>query len=173
MITHGGLLTDFPSGTVPDRENFPSRNRIVAGMADATVVIESGDGGWSLITAGLANSYNRDVYAFPGDVKSPASAGCHHLIRKNGAGLITCAADLLDCMGWSEKTSLNTGVQKKLFVTLSPDEEKVVNVMSAEPMHIDTICYKAGISMSRISSILLSLEFSGLVKALPGKMYRV
>ena len=115
MLEHGGWLSDFASKVQPDRENFPRRNRIVAGMSDATIVIESKIGGGSLITADIANSYNRDVFAFPGRVNDECSLGCNNLIKQNKAALIQSAADISYIMGWEQKTK-NAPVQKQLFV---------------------------------------------------------
>ena len=175
MLDNGGLLTDFPSKTQPDRENFPKRNRIVAGMADATVVIESGKEGGSLITADIANSYNRDVFAFPGRTEDQYSEGCNKLIKANKAALVESVSDILLMMGWEDKSKEGKSpAQKKMFVELSLDEEALVKALSEkESMHIDDICYKAGFSVSKVSSILLGLEFSGVVQSLPGKMYRL
>lgn len=175
MVPGGGLLTDFPSGTNPDKENFPKRNRIVAGMADATVVIESGIKGGSLITAEIANSYNRDVFAFPGRAHDQWSEGCNKLIKTNKAMLVESAEDILFLMGWLDlKKKEQKPVQKEIFLSLSPDEERLVNVLKEkESTHIDDICFKAGFSMSKVAALLLSLEFSGVVRSLPGKMYQV
>ena len=175
MLCNGGLLTDFPHQTNPDKENFPKRNRIVAGMADATIVIESGVKGGSLITADIANSYNRDVFAFPGRADDQWSEGCNKLIKANKAGLVESAEDILFLMGWLElKRKEKKPVQKEIFLNLGPDEEKLVNVLKEkETAHIDELCFKAGFSMSKVSALLLSLEFSGVIRSLPGKMYQV
>lgn len=175
MLHNGGLLTDFPGNTNPDKENFPKRNRIVAGMADATVVIESGIKGGSLITAEIANSYNRDVFAFPGKADDQWSEGCNKLIKTNKAMLVENAEDILFMMGWLElKKKEQKPVQKEIFLNLGPDEEKLVNVLKEkESIHIDEVCFKAGFSMSKVAAMLLSLEFSGVVRSLPGKMYQI
>lgn len=175
MLKNGGLLTDFPSSTIPDKENFPKRNRIVAGMADATVVVESGKKGGSLITADIANSYNRDVFAFPGRTDDEFSEGCNRLVKANKAALVENASDILYMMGWQEhEKEKKKPVQKALFIDLSPDEEALVNVLKEkESAHIDDLCHKAGFSVSKVSAILLSLEFSGVIRSLPGKMYQL
>lgn len=174
MVKNGGLVTDFPSRTNPDRENFPRRNRIVAGMTDATIVIESGKKGGSLITADIANSYNRDVFAFPGRMDDKYSEGCNKLIKMNKAALVESAEDILFMMGWQEQKKEKKPVQKAMFIQLSPDEEKVVNALKEkESLHIDDLCFKAGFSMSKVSAMLLSLEFSGVIRSLPGKMYQL
>jgi DNA processing protein len=173
MIGQGALLTDFTSNTKPDRENFPRRNRIVAGIADATIVIESKKDGGSLITADIANSYNRDVFAFPGKVGDVTSEGCNNLIRQNKAALIQSAADVIYIMGW-EQTAKKKTVQKQLFLELKPEEEVLVNLMKENnAMNVDDLCLLAKMPMSRISSLLLTLEFSGIVRSLPGKMYKL
>jgi DNA processing protein len=175
MITQGGLLTDFPSGTNPDKENFPMRNRIVAGMCDATIVIESGESGGSMITAEFAANYNRDVFAFPGRVGDAASAGCLKLIKTNKAALAESAADILRAMGWDdENAKVKKPQQKELIIPVNPDEEKVVATLRDQGnVYIDEICSSSGFGMGKVSSVLLSLEFAGVVKSLPGKFYRL
>ena len=173
MLENGGWLSDFTSGTIPDRENFPRRNRIVAGMSDATIVVESKVGGGSLITADIANSYNRDVFAFPGRVNDECSVGCNNLIKQNKAALIQAAADIIYIMGWEQKLK-NAPIQKQLFVELKPEEEILVNLLKEkESVNVDDICLFAKMPMSKVSSLLLTLEFSGIVKSLPGKRYRL
>ena len=173
MLENGGWLSDFTSGVAPDRENFPRRNRIVAGMSDATIVVESKAGGGSLITADIANSYNRDVFAFPGRVNDECSLGCNNLIKQNKAALIQSAADLIYILGWEQKVK-NAPIQKQLFIELKPDEEILVNLLKEkENVCVDDICLFAKMPMSKVSSILLTLEFSGIVKSLPGKRYRL
>jgi len=175
MLKNGGLLTDFISKTNPDKENFPKRNRIVAGISDATIVVESGKDGGSLITADIANSYNRDVFAFPGKVDDKYSEGCNHLIKSNRAGLIQSAQDILYIMGWEEaKEKKKPKQQKELFIELGAEEKAIVNVLKDnEQLNIDELCYKANLPMSKISTLLLTLEFSGIIKSLPGKMYQL
>lgn len=173
MQEHGGLLTEFPSGTIPDRENFPMRNRIVAGMSDITVVVESDIKGGALITARIASSYNRDVAAFPGRVKDAKSSGCNQLIRTNTAAMITSAADMLELMNWN-KGKKPKAVQKQLFIQLSEDEQKVIDILQTkDAVHADELFHASGMNNSQLASTLLMLEMQGLVKALPGKMYRV
>ncbi len=174
MLEKGGWLTDFTSNITPNRENFPRRNRIVAGISDATIVIESKAGGGSLITASIANSYNRDVFAFPGRIDDAYSVGCNNLIKQNKAALIQSAADVVYIMGWEQSKNNKASVQKKLFVELNPEEERVVTILrEKESVNVDDICLFAQLPMSKISSLLLTLEFSGIVKSLPGKMYRL
>jgi DNA processing protein len=172
MIENGGLLTEFLSGTNPDRENFPARNRIIAGMADATVVVEAGKSGGALITAELANSYNRDVFAVPGRVGDPYSEGCNYLIKNNKAALIESAADFISLMCWEEKPK--QAVQKQLFVELTQEEEVLVDLLKRHGvMEIDNLCIMANMSSGKTAAHLLNLEFNGLVKALPGKRFQL
>jgi DNA processing protein len=173
MIKSGALVTEFLAGTNPDRENFPKRNRIIAGLADAVLVIEAGKKGGALITADIANSYNRDVFAIPGRTDDHFSEGCNHLIKTNQAALIQSGADILYIMNWeeSEQKEKKT-IQKQLFVELEPEEEIVINFLNQNGnTSIDIISLKSGISLGKLSSVLLNLEFKGLVKSLPGKMY--
>jgi DNA processing protein len=172
MLKNGGWLSDFPSGTRPDRENFPRRNRIVAGLADATIVIESKLGGGSLITADIANSYNRDVFAFPGRIGDECSAGCNAIIKQNKAALIQSAADVVYIMGWEQKKKKT--VQKQLFVELNEEEELLAKLLKEkESLAIDDLCLLSNLPMSKVSALLLTLEFSGIVRSLPGKVYRL
>jgi len=172
MLDQGGWLTDFTSNTAPDRENFPRRNRIVAGISDATIVIESKKSGGSLITADIANSYNRDVFAFPGRVDDVCSEGCNNIIKQNKAALIQSAADLVYILGWEQTKSIKAPQQKKLFLDLTSDEELLVNVLKEKnSVTIDDICFASKLPMSKVSALLLTLEFSGIVKSFPGKAY--
>lgn len=173
MLANGGLLTEFLSDTKPDRENFPKRNRIVAGMADATIVVESRDEGGSLITADIANSYNRDVFAFPGKVDDEFSIGCNRLIKNNKAALIESAPDVLRLMGWEKQKGKQKPVrQKSLFLNLSPDEETLVSVLNdKKALHVDELCLASKLSTSKVALLLLNLELTGVVRSLPGKLY--
>ncbi len=174
MLENGGWLTDFTSNTIPDRENFPRRNRIVAGISDATIVIESKKSGGSLITADIANSYNRDVFAFPGRVDDVCSEGCNAIIKQNKAALIQSAADLVYILGWEQTKKSNAPQQKQLFIELSNEEETLVNALKEkESVGIDDLCFIAKLPMSKVSALLLTLEFSGIVRSLPGKAYRL
>lgn len=173
MTAQGGLLTDFTSGNDPNKQNFPKRNRIVAGICDAIVVVESGKKGGSLITAELANSYNKDVFAIPGRTVDQKSEGCNYLIRNNKASLITCAADLMQMMNWKTQPQ-NTNRQKQLFIELSTDERKITDILQTKTsVHIDELYAKAGISSSAIAAALLNLEMQGIIQSLPGKLYRI
>ncbi len=170
MEENGGVITEFLSGTIPDRENFPTRNRIVAGMADATIVVESGEKGGSLITAYMANDYNRDVFAFPGDINKPYSKGCNDIIKKQKAHLATSAEDILYLMNWNQEEV--GAIQTQLFNDFTPEEEKIVNALREKNVQsIDELSGRLAQPVSQLSSILLSLEFSGNIKSLPGKRY--
>lgn len=172
MIEQGGVLSDFKSETNPDKQNFPRRNRIVAGMSDAILVIESGLKGGSLITAELANSYNKDVFAFPGRVNDSRSEGCNYLIKNNKAAMVTSAKDILDNLGWSEHKKINKK-QQELFIELTHEERIIIDIMHAcEQLHIDQLYQKSALSSSAVASALLTLEMNGLVASLPGKIYK-
>jgi DNA processing protein len=173
---NGGLLTEFRSYTTPDRHNFPSRNRIVAGMSDATIVVETSIKGGSMITAELANGYNKDVFAFPGKVTDSKSAGCNYLIKNNKAVLITEARELIDIMGWEPPRGDKGNVkkQKELFIELSPEEKMIINILKEkESAHIDEINLQSGLSTSGVAAAILSLELQNVVVSLPGKLYRL
>lgn len=174
MLNCGGLMTEYPSETNADKQNFPQRNRIVAGMADVTVVIETKEKGGSMITAKLACSYNREVAAFPGRSIDSHSTGCNYLIKTNIARMITKADDLMDMMNWQQKEEEKHAVQRKLFKSLNPEEQKVVACLSTEKeIHIDEISLKTGLSDGKMAAILLSLELENMVRSLPGKRYRL
>jgi DNA processing protein len=173
MLTNGGLLTEFLPGTRPDRENFPMRNRIVAGMSDATVVIESKATGGSLITAELAMDYNRDVFAYPGNVGQSSSEGCNLLIRSNKAHLITCGADFLREMSW-ENNALGKDAQQRINLEdLNSEEKEIVDFLEDTAQHIDVISVKLKRPVSQISVTLLTLEIKGLIKSMAGNKYAV
>jgi DNA processing protein len=172
MIHSGGLLTDYISKTNPDRENFPKRNRIIAGMADALIVVESAIKGGALITANIANSYDRDVFAVPGKVSDKYSEGCNYLIKTNKAALIQSAKDIEYIMLWEEK-SKSSSKQQKLFEELTPEEELIMKILNEKnEISVDYIVLQSQLSNSKIAAILLNLEFKGMVKSLPGKMYK-
>lgn len=171
MLQQGGLLTEFLSGTSPDRENFPKRNRIVAGMIDALIVVESAKRGGALITADIANSYNRDVFAFPGRIGDQYSEGCNFLIRTNRAALIENAANLRYLMGW-EKESPKRGIQTKLFRAFTEEEQIVLSAFEGEnECNIDALLMHTNLPSSKLAAVLLTLEFDGVLIALPGKRY--
>lgn len=173
----GGLLTEYTTNTEPEKMNFVRRNRIVAGLCDACIVVESSEKGGSLITAELALDYNRDVFAFPGRVYDGNSKGCNNLIRKHQATLLTNAEDLLDAMGWND-TSNNASKQKTiqpdLFPTLSDEEQTLLNTLkNVDNKHVNQMTIETNIPYSRASMILFDLEMKGLVKALGGARYRL
>ncbi len=169
MLSNGGLISEFTSGTIPNKENFPRRNRIVAGMADATIVIESKARGGALITAFQASGYNRDVFAVPGKVGDIASEGCNLLIKKNIAGLITGGQDIIEAMGWTQ-TPKQT--QMTLFTDLSENEKLVYDTIAAEKViHRDELTAGTPISSSEVAGVLLSLELKGAIKSQPGGKY--
>lgn len=175
MLAQGGLLTEYPSGTIPERDNFPARNRIVAGMTDATVIIESALKGGALITAEFANDYNRDVFAFPGRTRDPFSRGCNQLIRMNKAMLIESAAQLAEAMNWNQSVAVPpTVIQADLFSGLTPLQEKVVRFLAGSGWkHLDDIAWECREAVSGIAASLLELEFKGLVVTGPGKIFRM
>lgn len=172
MLNRGGLLTEFWSITKPDKHHFPTRNRIVAGMSDCTVVVETGLKGGSIITAELANGYNRDVFAFPGKTTDSKSAGCNALIKNNKAVLLTDAGQLVELMGWNEKQKPATKKQKELFIDLDEHEKILFEMLLLkEPMHIDELNLKSKLSNSAVASAILNLELKNVVISKPGKMY--
>ncbi len=176
MLENGLLLTEYLSETNPDRQNFVQRNRIIAGLCDATVVIESANKGGALITAELANDYNRDVFAFPGRVTDEWSAGCNALIKTNRAALIDSAADVLHFMSWeTDGINKSTPVQTMLFADLSDDEQLIAGILrqNAEGLQVNELAFKTEKPVSKISSLLLGMEFKGLVKCLPGNLYKI
>lgn len=173
MLTNGGLLTEFIPGTKPDRENFPKRNRIVAGLADATIVVESKDSGGSLITARLANDYNKDVFAFPGGVFSDTSAGCNELITNNQAHLIQGGDQFLEHMNWTSNNVIQEK-QVKLFPKLNEIQNKIVAAIGDfKEIQIDLLSVKVNIPISSLNVELFSLEMNGVVRCLPGNKYIV
>lgn len=171
--TSGALVTEFPYYTKPDRQNFPQRNRIIAGMTDCTLVMETAEHGGSVITANIANSYNRDVFAVPGNIFSTTSDGCHQLIRKNVAALVSSGKEIAEMMGWDEQS--HQGIQRSLFVEMTDDERNIFNHIEQHPdILIDDIMMAfPQYSSSKIAALLLQLELKGAVQCNPGKSYRV
>lgn len=173
MVANGALITEFTTDTKPDRENFPMRNRIVAGMADATIVVESGASGGSMITADLANGYSRDVFAIPGRIGDEHSIGCNRLIKSHRAALLESVKDLEYIMGW-ELEQNKRPVQKKIFVDLHPNEERIVSILREKgKTQIDELSLHSQLPMSGVMVHLLNLELNGLVRSFPGKLYEV
>ncbi|MDH6356347.1 DNA-processing protein DprA [Parabacteroides sp. PF5-9] len=174
MLQQGGLLTDFPSATNPDKQNFVKRNRIVAGLADATVVVQSAEKGGSLITADMAFSYGRDVFAFPGRVNDTSSAGCNNLIRKNKAALITHATDLIEAMSWDIEKTQESPLQTQLFFPANSTEEKIITLLQQEEeLHINQLALALELPVSQLSLTLFEMEINHLLKTRPGNMYRL
>jgi DNA processing protein len=173
MEAHGGLVTENPFGTAPDAHNFPQRNRIIAGLCDALIVVEAAATGGALITAELANSYNRDVFAIPGSVGIPTSEGCNHLIKTNRAHLMTSVKDLEYVMNWrADMPPLKQPAVSRDTSSLSENERAVIAVLQGKsPLQLDELSWRTNIPVNQLAAILLNLEFSAWVKALPGKMY--
>lgn len=168
----GGILTEFFSGTKPEKHHFPLRNRIVAGLSDATILVETNIRGGSMITAKLADAYNRDVFAVPGRTTDKYSSGCNHLIKHNKAILLTEGDDLLKLMGWKEKKK-EVRKQRSLFTDLNHDEKQIMQLLAEKSLHIDEINLKSGMTSSAVAAAVLSLELQGLIRSLPGKMYQL
>jgi len=176
MLVNGGLLTEFLSETTPDRHNFVSRNRIVAGMCDATIVVESAAKGGSLITAELAESYHRDCFAFPGRVTDEYSKGCNQLIRDSKASLLLSAEDLVEAMGWTldSHPAKVENVQRSLFLELTEEEQKVVHTLEKQGnLQINTLVVETDIPVHKMSAILFELEMKGAVRVLAGGVYQL
>jgi DNA processing protein len=170
MCEQGGLISEFPIGIKPDKERFPMRNRIVAGMSDATVVVESDVSGGSLITARMANDYARDVFAIPGRVTDRFSRGTNDLIRRDAAHLLDDPDEFMKMMGW-ELNKKEEVVQTSMFIELGSKEKSLVAALSKDPRSVDVIAVETAMPMSEVNAMLLGLEFKGMVRALPGKRY--
>lgn len=175
MIENGGILTEYLSKTRPDPANFPTRNRIVAGMCDVLVVVETASRGGSMITAEIANSYNKDIMALPGRINDKYSQGCNYLIKSSKASIITKTSDLLELMNWDiepKKTKKNK--QQVLLLDLDEDDTKIVNYIKQKTkIAIDEISFDLGFDNGFLSFKLLDLEFKGVIRALPGKVYEI
>ncbi|MCK4661676.1 MAG: DNA-processing protein DprA [Bacteroidales bacterium] len=173
IVNKGALITEFTSNSITDKNNFVKRNRIIAGLSDATIVIESGIKGGALITADIANSYNRDVFAVPGRLNDTYSAGCNKLIKINKAALIESAADIEYILGWDVQKKKNN-IQRKLFIEFNDEEKIIVGILKNNgKTEIDKICLQSRFTIGKVSGILLNLEFSGILKCLPGKSYEL
>lgn len=174
MLAQGGLLTEFLTGTEPERYNFLSRNRIVAGMADAVIVVESGRKGGSLITATLAEGYHRDCFAVPGRATDEHSAGCNRLIRDNKAALVENAEDFVQAMNWSTAQMTSTPVQRNLFQELTDEESRIVQLLGRQgDQDVNTLVVASGIPFSRLSTLLFEMELKGIIKAQTGNVYHL
>jgi DNA protecting protein DprA len=171
MEENGGFITEFWSSSNPDKEKFVRRNRIVAGMTEATIVIESADKGGSLITANLANDYNRDVFAVPGRVTDKYSQGCNDLIKTQKANVLTSAADLVYVLNWDVETKAKP-IQKQLFVSLELDEQKIYDFLLKNGKELlDIIALECDFPIYKVSGILLNMELKGVIRPLPGKLF--
>ena len=178
MLNHGGLLTEFMTQTNADKPNFVRRNRIVAGLSDAVIVIESKSKGGGLITADIAQSYNRAVFAYPGAVGMPCSEGCNNLIRDNVAALISNADDFVRAMGWQDETkrkeALSDGIERNLFPDLSPEESSIVKqLQQTNDLQLNILSVKTGIPIGQLTALLFQLEMKGVIKPLAGGMYHL
>ena len=174
MLAQGGLLTEFLTGTEPERYNFLSRNRIVAGMADAVIVVESGRKGGSLITATLAEGYHRDCFAVPGRATDEHSAGCNRLIRDNKAALVENAEDFVQAMNWSTAHTASAPVQRNLFQELTDEESRIVQLLGRQgDQDVNTLVVASGIPFSRLSALLFEMELKGIIKAQTGNVYHL
>ncbi len=178
MLENGGLLTEFRIGEKPEAHNFPMRNRIIAGMADAVIVVEAAAKGGALITAEIAYSYNKDLFAVPGNLQQKYSEGCNNLIKNLKANMLSRVADLEQIMGWDDADTKSTkGLNATQYkeTDFNPDEWLVIRLLLAnnKEMVMDELAWKSQFSISKIASLLLNLEFGGTVKSLPGKKYRL
>jgi len=172
MLTQGGLVTEYLSGTVLDRNNFVARNRIIAGMCDVVLVVESGAKGGALLTAEFADSYHRDVCAIPGRVNDVCSAGCNNLIKKNKATMVENAEDIELLMNWENPANKKQPVQTRLFEDLSPEEQTIISLLGKEEqMHIDLIARELQLPVNKISVLLFDLELKNAIRCLPGGIY--
>lgn len=178
MVSHGGLLTEYMTQTEPLPFNFRQRNRIVAGISDATLVVESAYKGGALITARIAQDYGRDVLAFPGAVGAPYSEGCNHLIRDNKAGLITSADDFIEAVGWPtevqrHKAEVN-GIERQLFPNLSPEEQTVVTqLQQTNDLQLNILSVKTNIPIGQLTALLFQMELKGLIRPLAGGTFHL
>lgn len=175
MLSAGGLLTDFPSGTLPGRPNFLKRNRIIAGLSEATIVVESKEKGGSLVTADFASSYSREVFTFPARITDTNSKGCNNLIKNNKAGLITSAEDLITALHWDKSDEKPAGDrQTQLFFAATPEQERVLQLLKADgEKHINDIALRLSMPIQQLSPLLFELEMNGSVKSIPGNVYRL
>jgi len=178
MKTEGGLLTENPLGTKPDARKFPARNRIIAALCDATIVIEAAEKGGALITANLANDYDREVFAVPGNWGQPYSQGCNKLIREHKAHILSRSQDVVEMLNWDQDTntvSKKEAVSPKITVEIDTEEKTVVDALNEknEAVLFDVLSWHTQMPVNKLASVLLSLEFKGIVKSLPGKKYQL
>jgi DNA processing protein len=175
MLQHGGLVTENPFGTKPDAHNFPARNRIIAGLCDALVVVEAADKGGALITADLANGYFKDVFAYPGNIGQQYSNGCNHLIKAHKANLLTSVKDLEYIMNWETPRPVVAVNVAPTYNDYEPEEQAVLRTLweSAAPLMIDALSGRSGLPLGQLASVLLTLELKGIVTPMPGSAYRI
>lgn len=174
MVKQGGLLTEYMTQTEPLPNNFRQRNRIVAGISDATILVESAAKGGGLITCRIAQEYGRDVFAFPGSVGMPYSEGCNKMIRNNTAALITSAADFLETMRWQTVGEKKESVERQLFPDLTPEEQQIISLLQqTNDQQVNTLSVKSNIPMSRLVALLFQLEMKGVVKPMAGGTYHL
>jgi DNA processing protein len=174
MLENGGLITEFWHSDIVDRNNFLKRNRIVAGISEATLIVESGKKGGSLVTADIANSYNRDVFAVPGRAGDTYSKGCNNLIKQNKAALVTSANDIIDMLQWEEKQIKPTNPQFNLFVELSDEEQQIFDLLQDKgKMSLDDLAIELKFPVSKTAQILLQMELNNVVKGLAGKQFEL
>jgi DNA processing protein len=175
MMENGGLVTEHPFGTKPDAHNFPARNRIVAAICDAVIIVEAAEKGGALITAEIANSYNRDVFAYPGNIGQSHSAGCNNLIKQNKAHLLTGIKDLEYIMNWDASAQPEALKDFFSFEGFEPSEQLTLKTLmeNNKQLMIDELSWKTNIPVSQLASVLLGLEFKGIVRSLPGKVYKL
>ena len=178
MLQQGGLITEYMSESRADKINFVKRNRIVAGICDATILVESAAKGGGLITTGIAMDYNRAVFAFPGAVGAPYSEGCNQLIRDNGAALITGADDFVKAMGWQTDAQLQQakadGIERTLFPNLSDDERRVVKILDEMgDLQLNLLSVKTNVPIGQLNALLFQLEMKGVVRPLAGGTYHL
>lgn len=172
ICKNGGFLTEFWSTSTPERENFLKRNRIIAGMSEATLVVESAEKGGSLVTADIANSYNRDVFALPGRSTDKYSLGCNNLIKQQKAHILTAAADLIYLLDWDLEDTKAKTIQKQLFVELDDTEQAIYTYLQQNGKQLlDSVALSCKIPIFKASSTLLAMEMKGVIRPLPGKLF--
>lgn len=174
MLENGGLISENPIGTKPDKGKFPARNRIIASISDALIVVEAAKKGGALITADIANDYNKDVFAVPGPINAQYSEGCNELIAKHKAHIFISPEKLLEDLGW-EKTQNNpkANIPKIDMTKFDTQTQSIIEALLQKPLHIDEISWKTGISINKVSNILLLLELENLIEVLPGKQFKI
>ncbi len=175
MLEQGGLVSEYPIGTEADPRLFPARNRIIAGLSDALIVIEAAKKGGALISANIADSYNVPVFAVPGEIGKTYSEGCNYLIRNFKASIFTSFKDVVEALNWDIQATAKAQSPELKYKDLQGDEKKVVEILlkNGQQMHIDQLCWQSQLSMSQLASTLLQMEFAGFIKPLPGKEFRL